>query len=250
MKTFTVYPAIDLRNGKVVRLEYGDPDRQTTFGDDPAAMGHRWQQAGASWLHVVNLDGAFNEPGLANWKALQEICTVGLPVQFGGGLRSLTSIENALTAGASRAILGTIAIEEPDLVARAVTEFGGERIVVGIDARDDEVKTHGWQKGTGRSPSALGQQMVDLGVQTFIHTDISRDGVYAGVNRTASAELAQAIGVEVIASGGVSSLQDIEDVAKLAWQGVSGVVVGRSLYDNRVNLAEALRLVAAMKGNS
>ena len=250
MNTFTIYPAIDLRNGQVVRLEYGDPNRQTTFSNDPTAIGKRWQTAGATWLHVVNLDGAFDEPGLANWQALRALATVGLPIQFGGGLRTLAAIENALAGGAARIILGTVAIENPDLVAAAVRQFGGERIVVGIDARDDEVKTHGWQTGSGQTPAGLGQQMAALGVQTIIHTDINRDGVLTGVNRGASAQLAQDTGLEIIASGGVGSMDDIRDVALLASRGVAGVVVGRALYDNRVDLREALQMVASLQGSA
>lgn len=250
MNEFTIYPAIDLRRGQVVRLEYGDPNRQTTFSDDPYATAERWQAAGAAWLHVVNLDGAFDEPGLANWGALHNICKAGLPVQFGGGLRDMAAIENAFDAGVNRVILGTVAIEQPELVAAAVAKFGGARVVVGIDARDNEVKTRGWQSGSGLTPAALGQQMAALGIQTIIHTDINRDGVGTGVNRQASADLAQATGLPIIASGGVGSLDDILAVAALREQGLSGVIVGRALYDERVDLPTALAAVADNGGNT
>ena len=250
MNKFTIYPAIDLRRGQVVRLEYGDPNRQTTFSDDPYATAERWKAAGATWLHVVNLDGAFDEAGLANWGALQNICKAGLPVQFGGGLRDMAAIENAFDAGANRVILGTVAIENPELVAAAIAKFGGARVVVGIDARDNEVKTRGWQSGSGLTPAALGQQMAELGIQTIIHTDINRDGVGTGVNRQASAELAQAIGLPIIASGGVGSLDDILAVAALREQGLSGVIVGRALYDEHVDLATALVAVAEAGGDT
>jgi len=237
--TFTIYPAIDLRNGRVVRLQYGDPDRETVFGDDPAAMGQKWIDAGTEWLHVVNLDGAFDEKGSANWSALPQITQLDAKVQFGGGIRALADVERALDAGVNRVILGTVAIENPELVMEAIAKFGADKVVVGIDARDGEVKTRGWVKGTGTSPADLGIQMKERGVQTIIYTDISRDGVLTGVNAEATAQLAQATGLNVIASGGVATLADIANCHALAPQGVSGVITGRAIYDGRIDLAEA-----------
>jgi phosphoribosylformimino-5-aminoimidazole carboxamide ribotide isomerase len=236
---FTIYPAIDLRNGRVVRLQYGDPDKETVFGDDPAAMGQKWIDAGTEWLHVVNLDGAFDEKGAANWSALPRITQLGAKVQFGGGIRALTDVERALAAGVNRVILGTAAIENPELVTEAITQFGADKIVVGIDARDGEVKTRGWVQGTGTSPADLGRQMKERGVETVIYTDISRDGVLTGVNAAATAELAQATGLNVIASGGVAALDDITRCLNLADNGIIGVITGRAIYDGRINLAEA-----------
>ncbi len=240
---FTIFPAIDLRNGRVVRLQYGDPDKETVFGDDPAAMGQKWIEAGTKWLHVVNLDGAFDEKGSANWAALPQITKLNANVQFGGGIRALTDVARALDAGVTRIILGTVAIENPELVTEAIAQFGADRVVVGIDARDGEVKTRGWVQGTGTSPADLGKQMKERGVQTIIYTDISRDGVLTGVNAEATAALAQATGLNVIASGGVATMADITRCHELAEQGVSGVITGRAIYDGRIDLAEAFTAI-------
>ena len=240
---FTIYPAIDLRNGRVVRLQLGDPNKQTVFSDDPAAMGRQWLAAGAEWLHVVNLDGAFDEAGAANWAALPQLTQLGAQVQFGGGIRALADVARALEAGAARVILGTTAVENPALVAEAIAQFGAERIVVGIDARDGRVKTRGWLHDTAVTPAQLGQQMKESGVQTIIYTDISRDGVLTGVNAAATAQLAQATGLRVIASGGVAALDDITRCAALAGQGVVGVITGRAIYDGRLDLHTALQTI-------
>ncbi|MBK6711748.1 MAG: 1-(5-phosphoribosyl)-5-[(5-phosphoribosylamino)methylideneamino]imidazole-4-carboxamide isomerase [Chloroflexi bacterium] len=243
MMRFTIYPAIDLRNGRVVRLQYGDPNKQTVFSDDPAAMGRQWLAAGAEWLHVVNLDGAFDEAGAANWAALPQLTRLGAQVQFGGGIRALADVARALDAGAARVILGTTAVENPALVAEAIAQFGAERIVVGIDARDGRVKTRGWLHDTAVTPAQLGQQMKESGVQTIIYTDISRDGVLTGVNAAATAQLAQATGLRVIASGGVAALDDITRCAALAGQGVVGVITGRAIYDGRLDLHTAFQTI-------
>ncbi|MBK6328704.1 MAG: 1-(5-phosphoribosyl)-5-[(5-phosphoribosylamino)methylideneamino]imidazole-4-carboxamide isomerase [Chloroflexi bacterium] len=243
MMRFTIYPAIDLRNGRVVRLQYGDPNKQTVFSDDPAAMGRQWLAAGAEWLHVVNLDGAFDEAGAANWAALPQLTQLGAQVQFGGGIRALADVARALDAGAARVILGTTAVENPALVAEAIAQFGAERIVVGIDARDGRVKTRGWLHDTAVTPAQLGQQMKESGVQTIIYTDISRDGVLTGVNAAATAQLAQATGLRVIASGGVAALDDITRCAALAGQGVVGVITGRAIYDGRLDLHTAFQTI-------
>jgi phosphoribosylformimino-5-aminoimidazole carboxamide ribotide isomerase len=236
---FTIYPAIDLRHGRVVRLQYGDPDQETVFGDDPVAAGQRWQEAGATWLHVVNLDGAFDEAGAANWQALPRLAALGLPIQFGGGIRSLPDVARALDLGATRVVLGTVAVENTAVVAQAISQFGSAAIAVGLDARDGIAKTRGWQTDSGVHVHELGQQMAGLGVQTIIHTDIGRDGVLTGVNWQASQALAQATGLQIIASGGVADLADIE--ACLSAEGISGVITGRAIYDGRLDLAEAVR---------
>ena len=246
---FTIYPAIDLRNGRVVRLQYGDPDKETVFGDDPAAMGRRWIEAGATWLHVVNLDGAFEQVGAANWAVLPALTALGAKVQFGGGIRALADVMRALEAGVSRVILGTAAIENPALVAQAIAQFGADKIAVGIDARDGRVKTRGWLQETETSPIQLGQQMRELGVTTAIYTDISRDGALSGVNAAATAQLAEATGLHVIASGGVAALDDILACYRLAKRGVSGVIVGRALYDGRVDLTQAVTAVSQSGGS-
>jgi phosphoribosylformimino-5-aminoimidazole carboxamide ribotide isomerase len=238
---FTIYPAIDLRAGKVVRLKEGDPARMTAYSDEPAQMALRWLKAGASWLHVVNLDGAFGESDHANGRALQAILRVAQEfnahVQFGGGMRSLHEIEAVLTLGVRRAILGTIAIEQPNVVSEAIRTFGVERIAVGIDARDAFVHVRGWRDNTGILATDLALQMCALGLRTIIFTDVSRDGLGAGLNLTATGDLAAVSGLDVIASGGVHSVEDVlaAKEAKLA-----GVIIGRALYEETIDLKEAL----------
>lgn len=241
---FTIYPAIDLRQGRVVRLQYGDPTLETTFGDDPAAAAARWVAAGAEWLHVVNLDGAFDERGVKNWEALPTITALGVPVQFGGGIRSLKDAALALNRGVSRVILGTVAVEDPDVVGDLVDRFGSERVAVSLDARDGLVKTRGWQEATTVRAEDLAMQLAAVGVRTVIYTDISRDGVLSGPNVAATAGLAAATGLEVIASGGVSSLDDICALLDHADQGIGGAIIGRALYDGKIDLREAIAMVA------
>lgn len=245
MSKFTIFPAIDLRNGRVVRLEQGDPERETVFGKDPVKMAQRWIDAGAKWLHVVNLDGAFDEAGAANWAALPTICELDAKVQFGGGIRSLEDIERALKAGAKRVILGTVATEKPNIVRQAIDKFGKNKIMVGIDARNGRVKTRGWQRDTAMNPVDLGKEMKELGVKTLIYTDIGRDGLMGGVNVQATVQLSQVTGLEVIASGGVATLEDIRRCYDRAEHGLVGVITGRAIYDGSMDLEEAFRLITA-----
>jgi phosphoribosylformimino-5-aminoimidazole carboxamide ribotide isomerase len=247
MTTLTIYPAIDLRNGRVVRLEYGDPRRQTVFSDDPMLVAQRWIAHGASWLHVVNLDGAFEETGRDNWELLSRLTSLQVRVQFGGGLRRMADVERALELGATRVILGTAAVENPDLVAQALVRHGADRIVAGLDARDGQIKIRGWRNDGALSALDLARQMAGLGLRTAIHTDISRDGVLTGVNAAASAALARGSGLAVIASGGVASLDDVRQAMALVGDGVSGLIIGRALYDGRIDLAQALA-IAEEKG--
>lgn len=234
-----VYPAIDLRGGKVVRLRQGDPARQTVYSSDPAATARRWLEAGAHWLHVVNLDGAFGESGDGNLSALEAILSLGARVQFGGGLRSLEAIARALDLGVSRVILGTIAVENPSVVAQALARFGAERIAVSIDARDGLVRTRGWQAESGVPALDLALRLRTLGLRTVIFTDIRRDGLGGGLNLAASRELAQASGLEVIASGGVHTIEDVRAVKEA---GLAGVIIGRALYEGTIELASALKV--------
>lgn len=240
--SFTIFPAIDLRHGRVVRLQHGDPQRQTLFRDDPLDVAQRWLDAGSSWLHVVNLDGAFDETGRANRQLLPQLVQLGGKLQFGGGLRSLDDVSRVLDLGVDRAILGTVAIEKPQLVAVAVARYGPERIAVGIDARDGRVKIHGWRSGTALSPAQLAAQAKRSGVTTIIYTDIARDGVLAGVNGEATVRLAQDSGLQVIASGGVSSLADVLRTREMVPMGIVGLIIGRALYDGRVDLRQALEI--------
>lgn len=239
---FTIYPAIDLRKGAVVRLQQGDPDRQTTFGNDPQKTAEKWVQAGAEWLHVVNLDGALDEGGGANWQALPGIIACGAKVQFGGGLRTKKDIARALKLGVARVILGTSAVEDPDLVADLVRHFGSEKIAVGIDALHGQVRTHGWQSNAQITAEMLALQMRALGVTRIIYTDIERDGLLSGVNYESTGQLALSSAMRVIASGGVASLDDVHAAAGQAPNGVDGLIIGRALYDGRIDLVEALAI--------
>lgn len=236
---FTIYPAIDLRGGKVVRLKEGDPARMTSYSADPAETAWRWLDAGAAWLHVVNLDGAFGESDNANRAALESILKLGAHVQFGGGMRSLDAIDAALSLGVSRVVLGTIAIEQPDVVAEALTRFGAERIVAGIDARDGLVRTRGWKDNSGVKATNLALQMRDFGLRTIIFTDVSRDGLGSGLNILSTRELAEVSGLDVIASGGVHT---IEDVIAARDVNLAGVIIGRALYDGTVDFKRALQV--------
>jgi phosphoribosylformimino-5-aminoimidazole carboxamide ribotide isomerase len=237
MDEFVVYPAIDLRGGKVVRLAQGDLARQTVYGDDPAAAARRWLGAGAQWLHVVNLDSSFGEAGAANAAAIEQIVATGARVQLGGGMRSLADIERALGLGVARAIIGTAAVENPELVREAIARFGPERVGGGIDARDGRVRVRGWLEDTGVDALALAGQLAESGVTTVVFTDIGRDGIGAGVNVDATVALAQATGLRVIASGGVASA---EDVRRVRVAGLAGVIVGRALYEGQVELRDII----------
>ena len=247
MTPFDIYPAIDLRRGRVVRLELGDPARETVFSDDPAAAARRWIDAGATWLHVVNLDGAFAEAGRANWDALGTIVAAGgVRVQFGGGLRTGDDVAAALAAGVDRVVLGTAALESPELLAETVAQFGAARVAVGIDARDGRVRVRGWQTATELSPLDVALAARAAGVRTVIYTDIARDGVLSGVNGPATVALAAASGLDVIASGGARDLADVGQLAALAPSAapgrLAGVIIGRALYDGRIDLAQVIAL--------
>jgi len=238
---FTVYPAIDLRAGQVVRLQEGDPARQTAYGSDPAAAARRWLSAGAKWLHVVNLDGAFDQPDSANTAALQAILTVaaefGAQVQFGGGLRSLQALEAAFALGVSRAVLGTVVVEEPELVTEALRRWGPERIAAGLDARDGLVRVRGWQQSTPILALQLARDLRAAGLGWLIFTDIARDGLQTGVNLPATREMAQRSGLNVIASGGVRAAEDVQAAREA---NLAGIIIGRALYEGTVKLEEVL----------
>lgn len=232
-----IYPAIDLRGGRVVRLKEGDPERQTVFSDDPLKTARQWINDGAQWLHMVNLDGAFAAAN-DNGAILEKAAALGVPVQFGGGLRTMDDIADAFKRGASRVVLGTIAIENPDVVRQVVDRWGADAVCVALDARDGTVTTHGWQKSSGRTSTDVGLEMVKLGVRHALYTDVSRDGGLEGVNVAATIALAQATGLDVIASGGVSEIGDIELLE--ASGAVAGAVIGMALYEGRMTLPEAL----------
>ncbi len=235
-----IYPAIDLRNGKVVRLKHGDPKQQTTYSDDPLDTAQRWAEAGAQWIHVVNLDGAFgDEAGAAvNRSLLPALAAIGPRIQFGGGLRTLADMEAALSHSATRVVIGTLAIEQPTALREAIGRFGPERVVVALDARLGRVKTRGWQSEGGDDAISIGRQIRSIGVERVVHTDIGRDGDLTGVNAETSAELARETGLKVIASGGVSSIEEVLRLQNIA--GVEGVIIGRALYTGAIDLREVL----------
>ncbi len=244
MSEFTIYPAIDLRTGKVVRLKQGDPAKETIYGDDPHVTAQNWLAAGANWLHVINLDGALEELDSANLAALNAILEAAEhtkprgQVQYGGGIRTLANIERALTLGVDRVILGTVAINSPEIVEQAVNACGAEKIAVAIDVYDGKVKVRGWKQQTTQDPISLGKYLVKLGVKTLIYTNIAHDGVGSGVDITMTKQLAEETGLTMIASGGVNSLHDVK---KVRAAGLDGLIIGRALYDGKVSLEEALQ---------
>lgn len=240
-----IFPAIDLRQGRCVRLRQGDPAAETVYGDDPAAMARHWVEQGAEWLHVVNLDGAFGQQAGAgqaiNLRRLREIRqAVAAPIQFGGGLRGLDDVALALELGATRVVLGTAAVQQPDLLAQAIERFGSGRIVAGLDARNGRIATHGWQETSGHDLLALAEALGRLGVLRVVYTDIGRDGMLSGVNIAATAQLAQSSGLRVIASGGVRDLADVGALQQIEAQGVEGVIVGQALYTGALDLRQAI----------
>jgi len=238
-----VYPAIDLRKGRCVRLIQGDATAETVFSQDPVEIALRWAAQGAEWLHIVNLDGALGEAGTANMTALERILqVVELPIQFGGGVRSLEDIARVLEKGVQRVILGTVAVRQPQIVREAIIRYGPERICVGIDARAGQVAIHGWVDTTPLTANMLAQKMAKLGVQRIIYTDVQRDGTLQGVNIAATLELARASGLQVIASGGVASLEDIRALCAHEKEGIEGVIVGMALYRGAIQLDEAIRI--------
>lgn len=238
-----IFPAIDLRGGKCVRLFKGDFSRETIFSDNPSAVAVKWEELGAKYLHVVDLDGALRGKSI-NRAAIRSILSaVHIPVELGGGIRSLDDIEAALTLGIQRVILGSAAVENPDLVKTAWEKFG-ERVIVAIDARDGIVATQGWESSGAISAVELAKQMAACGIKTAIYTDIARDGTLQGINLEATIELAKESGLKVIASGGVSSLDDIRQVKEHEADGLEGVIVGQAIYTGRIDLSRALAIAA------
>lgn len=241
---FTIYPAIDLRGGRVVRLKQGRVEDEIVFGDDPAEMARRWEDEGAAWLHVVNLDGAFGSADTWNVDALKKILgAVKISVQFGGGLRDLEAMRRAFNLGVARVIIGTVAIEQPHIVADAVREFGAEKIVIAIDAREEKVATRGWVAGSRIDAKEFGKKMRALGAERAIVTDIARDGMLSGIDAGAMAEFVRVTDLSVIASGGVASLKDIRNLLHVEPIGVEGVIVGQALYRGEFALREALEVI-------
>lgn len=237
-----LFPAIDLRHGRVVRLSQGEATRQTSYGDDPVAVAERFVAAGAAWIHVVDLDRAFGDGD--NAAIIAEIARrVGrdAQVQVGGGIRDAGRVSELLAWPISRVVLGTAAIADPEFVPRVLALAGAERVAVGIDARDGIVALRGWRETSGEATDAVARRMAGYGVRTIIYTDIGRDGMLTGPDIAGSLAV-QAVGVEVIASGGVGTLDDLRAIARAE---LGGAIVGRALYERRFTLPEALAAVAA-----
>ena len=236
-----VIPAIDLKDGKCVRLEQGLMDKDTVFNDNPGAQALEWERQGAEWLHIVDLDGAFaGEP--KNRDAIESILkAITIPAQLGGGIRDIETIEAYLSLGLSRVIIGTAAQRNPELVREACAKFPGQ-IVVGIDAKNGMVAVQGWAEVTDVTAVELAKKFEGFGVSAIIYTDISRDGMLQGPNLEATRSLAEAVAIPVIASGGVSSLKDIEDLMAIEASGITGVITGKAVYTGAIKLSEAIAL--------
>lgn len=232
-----IYPAIDIKDGKCVRLLQGRFSDVTVYGDSPAEMAKKWEQMGGEFIHVVDLDGALQGRGV-NADAIKKICeSVNVPVQTGGGIRSMEDIEARLSLGINRVIIGTKAVSDSEFVKRAVDKYR-EKIVIGIDAKDGMVAVEGWEKTSDFTAVDFAKKMADIGVQTIVYTDIATDGTLAGPNIAAMTEMASSVNADIIASGGVGS---IEHIKALIPTGVEGVIVGRALYTGNVDLKEAVK---------
>jgi phosphoribosylformimino-5-aminoimidazole carboxamide ribotide isomerase len=241
-----LFPAIDLKDGHCVRLKRGEMESATVFNDDPAAQALAFERAGFQWLHCVDLDGAFaGKP--TNADAIRAIrAATSIPIQLGGGIRDIAAIEGWLAAGITRVILGTVALKNPALVKDAARAFPG-RIVVGADAKRGRIATEGWAEVSDLSPADLGRRFEDAGVAAILFTDVDSDGMLGGVNVGATAALAKSVRIPVIASGGVGDLADIEALVAANESNIEGVVIGRALYDGRIEPAEALAVANSVQ---
>lgn len=249
-----ILPAIDLRQGHVVRLRQGRAEAETVYDNDPVGVARRWVEQGARWLHVVNLDGALDRtsastPGRespTDLHVLQSICASvpDVPVQFGGGLRTIGEVETALALGAARVVLGTAAVRNPELVSQTLQAFGPARIAVAIDAREGRAATHGWQETSTIAALDLAREMNRRGLRYAVYTDIQRDGMLSGVNAEEAAALARNSGLQVIASGGVATLEDIRRLRRHTQAGLIGVIVGQALYKGTLSLTEAIQVAS------
>ncbi|MCZ8110274.1 MAG: 1-(5-phosphoribosyl)-5-[(5-phosphoribosylamino)methylideneamino]imidazole-4-carboxamide isomerase [Betaproteobacteria bacterium] len=244
-------PAIDLKDGKCVRLQQGDMNASTTFGEDPAAMARRWLEAGARRLHLVDLNGAFAGKPVNEGAVKSILRAVGddIPVQLGGGIRDLDTIERYLDDGISYVIIGTAAVKNPGFLKDACSAFGGH-IIVGLDAKDGKVATDGWSKLTGHEVVDLARKFEDYGVEAVIYTDIGRDGMLTGINIEATVKLAQALSIPVIASGGLAGIADIEQLCAVEDEGIEGVICGRSIYTGALDFAAAQARADELNGET
>lgn len=239
-----LFPAIDIRDGRAVRLVQGDYDRETAFEDDPVVAARRWVDEGATWLHVVDLDGArAGEPRNLDHLA-RIVAAVEVPVQFGGGLRDSKKVEDAISAGVERVVLGTAAVRDLDLTA-AIADAHGDRLVAAVDARAGKVAAEGWTTPEGVGPAELAAALAERGVQRFIYTPVDVDGTMEGPDTESLREVAAAAPAELIYSGGVGTLEDLEALAGLGLDNVEGVIVGRALYEGRFTVSEAQAALGA-----
>lgn len=240
--SFIIYPAIDMRGGNCVRLLRGDYNQETVYGDSPFAMAQQFAAEGATWIHMVDLDGAKDGKRVNDQYVIEAAKQLSANIQIGGGIRSEADIAHYLENGVSRVIIGSIAVENPDFAIEMVKKYG-RKIAIGIDAKDGYVATHGWINTSTVKAVELGKRFADAGAETFIFTDIATDGTLAGPNVQAIEEMAKVTGKSVIASGGVSSLTDLEALKAVAEHGVSGAIVGKAIYENRFTVKEALEIV-------
>jgi phosphoribosylformimino-5-aminoimidazole carboxamide ribotide isomerase len=235
-----IFPAIDLKDGQCVRLIQGKASEKTVYSDTPANVARSFQEQSASWLHIVDLDGAF-KGSPQNLKAIKNIADmVTIPFQVGGGLRSMDDVEALLAIGAQRVIIGTRAVSSPDFIKNLLDRFGPDKIVLGLDARDGQVAVEGWVSTCSISALNFGKQMKSLGLKTAVFTDIARDGLLEGPNLASTAEMADQTGLEIIASGGVSTIDNIKELKAMKEIGVIGAIIGKALYDGKLSLAEAI----------
>ncbi|WCK54135.1 1-(5-phosphoribosyl)-5-[(5-phosphoribosylamino)methylideneamino]imidazole-4-carboxamide isomerase [Aneurinibacillus sp. Ricciae_BoGa-3] len=244
--SFTIYPAIDIRGGKCVRLLQGDYGKETVYGDSPLDMAKEWAFQGAAWIHMVDLDGAKAGAPVNDELVLSAARALGIPVQIGGGLRRMKDVDRYLFGGVQRVIIGTAAIQDQPFAEEVLAKYG-DRVAIGIDARNGFVATHGWLETSEVTAEELVKVLVGKGAQTFIYTDISRDGTLEGPNTEATAALAKNTGAEIIASGGVSVQQDLLELAGYQAEGVTGAIVGKALYTGRIRLSEAIKQVKELK---
>lgn len=234
-----LYPAIDIRNGQCVRLRQGQFHDQEVYSNSPVKVAKQWENQGATFIHLVDLDGALHGHGV-NEDVIKEIAnSVSIPVQVGGGIRTIKDIENKINLGVNRVIIGTKAVENPAFIREAINTFGAERIVIGIDAKNGMVAIEGWEKVSNYNAVTLATEMKELGVKTIVYTDIAKDGMLQGPNVECTKEMVDVTGLDIIASGGVSSLKDLESVNQVH---VHGAIIGKALYENRINLEEAIQL--------
>src|SRR5712691_1202594 len=241
-----VIPAIDLREGRCIRLKQGRKEKVTVYDGQPVEIAQSYQDNGARMLHIVDLDGAFSDPNSRNLQVLREIIRkIKIPVQFGGGLRVYKDVEKVIELGVSRVVIGTLAVESPETLAKLVRSFGGDRIAVGIDAKNGQVMTRGWENEGKLSALALAQEVAALGVERIIYTDVARDGMLTGVNIEQTCMIARESGLKVTASGGVSSLEDIKRLRTASGCSIDSVIVGKALYEGRFTLQDALQTLTS-----